>query len=149
MVNGPIRTSQKRGHCRWPAPVQDAGAGAKHDPDRSGLVRRAGDGRGRFCAELPGAAHTLAGQTVDDFMTVKSGRRCSIVMLTSRGPMPTTRIVAPPAHCSAYIEAGNRIVYRSRPGYVNSDSFSYARGGMDALNKSITRTVQIGVTVTP
>jgi hypothetical protein len=93
--------------------------------------------------------HTLAGQTVDDFMTVKSGRRCSIVMLTSRGPTPTTRIVAPPAHCSAYIEAGNRIVYRSRPGYVNSDSFSYARGGIEALNKSITRTVQIGVTVTP
>lgn len=47
------------------------------------------------------------------------------------------------------IGSGNRIVYRSRPGFVGSDAFAYVRHGLDRYNSPVTRTVRVAVTVTP
>ena len=92
---------------------------------------------------------TLNGQTVDGTMTVKSGKRCSIVMRNSRGPTFDVRIVTQPSYGGIRIEAPHRIVYQSRTGFVGDDSFTYARRGFDTRNNPVTRTVRIAVTVTP
>jgi len=92
---------------------------------------------------------TLYGQTVDAFMTVKSGRRCSIVMRTSRGATTSAAIVTRPAHGEAHVEGPHRVVYRPRLGFSGTDTFTYARRGTDTRNNAVTRTVRVQVTVTP
>jgi hypothetical protein len=92
---------------------------------------------------------TLANQTVDGFMTTRSGRPCGIVLRRSPGPTHSAEIVARPSNGSVAVSPGNRIVYRSRAGFVGSDTFAYARRGLDTRNNPITRTVRISVKVTP
>jgi hypothetical protein len=92
---------------------------------------------------------TLYGQTVDGYMTVKSGRRCSVTMTSSRGPTDDVRILARPAHGNVHVEGPHRVVYQSRAGYVGGDSFTYARHGLDTRNNPATRTVRVVVSVTP
>jgi|SRR5215831_435770 len=91
---------------------------------------------------------TLDNQTVDGSMTVKTGSRCFIWLNHSGGPISSAHIVARPAHGSLNIDSTNRIVYQPRSGYTGSDSFTYARKGLDTRNNPITRTVRISVTVT-
>jgi Bacterial Ig domain len=91
---------------------------------------------------------TLGNQTVDGHMTVSSGDRCSIRMRHSAGPMHSAEIVQRPSNGTVVIEPPHRIVYRSRPGYVGNDSFTYARRGMDTRNNPSVRTVRISVRVT-
>jgi hypothetical protein len=58
------------------------------------------------------------------------------------------RIVQRPAHGT--VEIGPLFVrYKSRPGYVGSDSFTYQRSGRTALGAPNERTVHIDVTVIP
>ena len=38
-------------------------------------------------------------------------------------------------------------VYLSRPGYVGDDRFVYVRQGQDAINRPITRTVDVSVKI--
>jgi hypothetical protein len=92
---------------------------------------------------------TFSNQTVDGNMTVNSGARCSIKLRTSRGPTYGAHIVERAAHGSVTVDSSNRIVYRSRPGYVGSDSFTYARTGESTRGAPVTRSVRIHVTVTP
>ena len=92
---------------------------------------------------------TLTNQTVDGNMTVKTGKRCSIVMLTSRGPTSGAKIVERPSHGSVSIGGQNRITYVSRAGFTGQDGFSYSRTGLDHLNNASERTVRVRVTVTP
>jgi hypothetical protein len=92
---------------------------------------------------------TLGNQTVDGFMTTRSGKPCGIVLKRSPGPTHSADIVAQPSNGSVHVTGKNRIVYRSRPGFVGSDTFSYARRGLDTRNNPVTRTVRIAVTVTP
>ena len=82
-------------------------------------------------------------------MTIKSGKRCFIWLNTSHGPIFSVHIVARPSHGSLGIDGSNRIVYQPARGYTGSDSFTYARKGFDTRNNPITRTVRVGVTVTP
>jgi hypothetical protein len=93
---------------------------------------------------------TLAGVTVDGYMTVRSGKRCSIVLNNSAGPtQPGADVVQRPSHGSLSV-AGYRVVYASRPGFVGSDSFTYARRGLGAgSNRPVVRTVRVAVTVKP
>ena len=89
---------------------------------------------------------TLDNQTVNGTMYVVSGKRCSIVLIRSAGPIHSANLVARPSNGSASI-SGGRVVYVSRPGYVGDDHFSYARQGMNALNQPVTRTVDVNVKV--
>jgi hypothetical protein len=92
---------------------------------------------------------TLYGQTVDATMIVRSGRRCSIIMRTSSGATYSATVLARPAHGEVHVEEAHRIVYRPRRGYSGSDTFTYARRGLDLRNNASARTVRVQVTVTP
>jgi hypothetical protein len=89
---------------------------------------------------------TLDNQTVQGTMYAASGRRCSIILLRSPGPIYSTRLIAQASHGTVSVE-GNRIVYVSRPGYAGDDRFSYAKQGLDRINNPVTRTVEVTVKV--
>jgi len=91
---------------------------------------------------------TLDNQTVQGTMYAVSGKRCSIILLRSRGPIYTTRLVAQPKNGRVSL-SGNRVVYMSRPGYSGDDRFVYARQGLDMINRPVTRTVEVDVKVAP
>jgi Big-like domain-containing protein len=93
--------------------------------------------------------HTLNNQTVDGQMTVSSGARCSIKLKHSSGPTYGAHIVQRASNGTVTVDGSNRVVYRSRAGYVGSDSFTYARTGESRVGNASTRTVRISVTVTP
>ena len=92
---------------------------------------------------------TLDNQTVTGTMAARSGKPCNIYLQRTVGPMFTAQIVARPSHGAASVGAGNRITYVSSTGYVGSDAFTYARGGLDRHNQKVVRTVRISVTVAP
>ncbi len=79
---------------------------------------------------------------------VKSGKRCSVSMTSSRGPIDGLKILANPAHGNL-VTLRNRITYLPRAGYVGSDSFTYMRTGLDERGNPTTRTVRMQVTVAP
>jgi hypothetical protein len=87
-------------------------------------------------------------QTVDGRMTVSSGDRCSIRLRNSTGPTFSAEIVQRPSNGTVIVEAPHRFIYRSRPGYVGNDTFTYARQGLDTRNNKAVRTVRVQVTVT-
>jgi hypothetical protein len=89
---------------------------------------------------------TLDNQTVQGTMYAASGKRCSIILIRSLGPIHTTRLVAQASHGTVFVE-GNRIVYVSRPGYAGDDHFVYAKQGFDTINRPISRTVEVSVKV--
>src|SRR5437899_11320633 len=91
----------------------------------------------------------LSNQTVDGHMTVNSGASCSIKLKSSSGPIYGAHIVERASHGTVTVDGSNRIVYRSRAGYVGSDSFTYAWTGESRVGNAATRTVRISVTVTP
>ena len=92
---------------------------------------------------------TFDNQAVDGNMTVSSGAPCSIKLKRSLGPTHGAHIVQRAANGTVGVDGRNRIVYRSRAGYVGSDSFTYARTGESRVGNAVTRTVRISVTVTP
>jgi hypothetical protein len=92
---------------------------------------------------------TFAGHTVDGTMSARSGKPCRIRLRFSRGPTTGARIVARPSNGTVSIGAGNDIVYRSRPGFVGRDQFTYERTGLGAGNAPVTRGVRVSVTVRP
>jgi Big-like domain-containing protein len=93
--------------------------------------------------------HTFNNQAVDGHMTVNSGARCSIKLKHSAGPTYGAHIVQRASNGTVTVDGRNRIVYRSRAGYVGSDSFTYARTGESRGGDAVTRTVRVDVTVTP
>jgi len=92
---------------------------------------------------------TLNNQTVDGHMTVSSGASCSIKLKRSSGPTYGAHIVERASNGTVTADGSNRVVYRSRAGYVGTDSFTYARTGETRVGNAATRTVRISVTVTP
>ena len=107
-----------------------------------------------WCAEASARCsvpriHTFYDQVVDGNMTVNSGARCAIKVKHSRGPTYGAHIVQRASNGTVTVDGRDRIVYRSRAGYVGSDSFSYARTGESRGGDAVTRTVRISVTVTP
>jgi hypothetical protein len=92
---------------------------------------------------------TFNNQAVDGHMTVNSGARCSIRLKHSSGPTYGAHIVQRASNGTVTVDGSNRIVYRSRAGYVGSDSFTYARTGESKVGNAATRTVRISVTVAP
>lgn len=88
-------------------------------------------------------------QTVDGRMAVSSGDRCAIRMRSSTGPIHSVEIVQRPANGTVVIEPPHRTIYRSRPGYVGNDSFTYARRGLTTGGSPVVRTVRVNVTVVP
>jgi hypothetical protein len=87
-------------------------------------------------------------QSVDGHMTVNSGASCAIKLKYSRGPTYGAHIVQRASNGTVAVDGSNRIVYRSRAGYVGSDSFTYSRTGESTGGNAVTRTVRIHVTVT-
>jgi hypothetical protein len=92
---------------------------------------------------------TFDNQAVDGRMTVSSGAACPIKLKYSAGPTYSAHIVQRPSQGTATVDGSNRIVYRSRPGFVGSDSFTYARSGEGRGGNAVRRTVRVAVTVTP
>ncbi|BAM93019.1 exported hypothetical protein [Bradyrhizobium oligotrophicum S58] len=89
---------------------------------------------------------TLENQTVQGHMYAKTGKRCSISVLGSRGPMSGARLLSSAVHGTVAVQ-GQHIVYRSSPGFVGEDHFSYERHGADALNRPVTKGVEVTVHV--
>jgi hypothetical protein len=89
---------------------------------------------------------TLDNQTAQGNMYAASGKRCSIILLRSPGPIYSTRLVAQASHGNVSVE-GNQVVYVSRPGYAGEDRFAYSKQGFDSINRPITRTVEVTVRV--
>ena len=107
-----------------------------------------------WCAEASARCsvpriHAFNDQTVDGHMTVNSGARCSIKLKRSRGPTYGAHIVQRASNGTVAVDGSNRIVYRSRAGYVGNDSFTYARTGESRGGDAVTRTIRVSVTVTP
>jgi hypothetical protein len=88
----------------------------------------------------------LANQTVQRDMLVVSGKRCSLVVLRSPGPMYSVRLIAPPRSGRASIRGG-RITYVSRPRYLGDDHFIFARDGKDEMYRPVTWTIEMNVHV--
>jgi hypothetical protein len=89
---------------------------------------------------------TFHNQTADGQMTVRSGKRCSIVFRSS-GPTETHSVVQRPLHGTLQVGSIGRIIYQSRAGYVGADEFTYVRRGRDRYNNPSVRTVHIIVRV--
>jgi hypothetical protein len=92
---------------------------------------------------------TFDNQTVDGAMTARTAKPCTIHLRRTTGPMYGARIVERPAHGTASVGAGHRIVYLSRPGYVGRDAFTYARTGLTRHNAGVARAVRVAVIVRP
>jgi hypothetical protein len=90
--------------------------------------------------------HTPNNQTVRGTMFVVAGKRCSISLRRSLGPIYNTHLVAGARNGRVSVN-GYRVTYVSRPGYVGEDHFVYAREGLSTRNQPITRTVEVTVKV--
>jgi hypothetical protein len=88
----------------------------------------------------------LANQTVQRDMLVVSGKRCSLVVLRSPGPMYSVRLIAPPRN-GRISTRGGRITYVSRPSYLGDDHFIFAREGKDQMYRPVTWTIEMNVHV--
>ena len=91
---------------------------------------------------------TLDNQTVDGYMTVKTGKRCNIFFQSSSGPVTRTSLVSAPSVGTAMV-SGTRVTYVPRAGYTGPDRFTYARSGQDRYGRASVKTVVVNVTVTP
>lgn len=88
-------------------------------------------------------------QAVDARLRVTSGDPCGIRMRHSGNPIHSTVIVRRPSNGTATAQV-NRVIYRSRVGFVGNDTFTYAMRGHRALNNNpVVYTVQVLVTVYP
>jgi hypothetical protein len=92
---------------------------------------------------------TLENQTVDGAMAAPSGKPCRIKFLSSSGPMQGVEIVQRPSNGTVRVGGADSVTYTSRPGFVGSDSFAYARRGLSRGNQPVTRTVRVAATVSP
>ncbi len=79
-------------------------------------------------------------------MFASTGKSCSIILIGSRGPMSGARVLSSPSHGTVAVE-GHKIVYRSTPGFVGEDHFAYERQGANALNRPVTKGVEVTVHV--
>ena len=77
-------------------------------------------------------------------MFATSGRRCSIIVHHSHGPIFTTALVSNARNGSVAV-AGGSVIYTSRA--VGDDEFTYARRGLNNLNEPIVRTINVTVKV--
>jgi hypothetical protein len=64
-------------------------------------------------------------------MTVKSGATCGTPFRGSIGATHGVKILQRPAHGTLQVTSGHGVYYRSRPGYVGADTFSFTRYGLD------------------
>ena len=63
--------------------------------------------------------------------------------------MHRAEIVQRPSNGTVRVGGGDSITYTSKPGFVGSDAFAYARRGLSRGNQPVTRTIHVAVTVTP
>lgn len=109
------------------------------------LLGLAGEPASAVCAPFVRWVHN---QTVDNYMTVRSGKTCSLIF-RSHGPTYQTIILVRPSHGTVSVGDVGRVIYRAHPGYVGADTFTYARRGLDSRNTPMNATIRIAVTVTP
>lgn len=89
---------------------------------------------------------TLDNQTVTGHMFATSGRRCSIIVAHTRGPIFSSSLVSNARNGTVTV-SGGRVIYASRAGFVGDDEFTYARRGLNERNEPIVRTVSVSVKV--
>jgi hypothetical protein len=92
---------------------------------------------------------TLENQTVTGHMTTRSGRTCRIHFHSSTGPMRSIEVVQRPSHGTLDLGGHQSIAYKPGANFIGSDSFTYARRGLDKRGNPAVRTIQVNVTVTP
>lgn len=86
-------------------------------------------------------------ETVDGYMTVEMGKTCRIGF-RSAGPTYTIHILTRPSHGTLSTGSVGSLTYRPRPGFVGSDTFTYARRGLDKTNGPMDARIRVQVTVT-
>lgn len=99
---------------------------------------------GQAC-QVP-AIGTLENQTTTGHMYASPGKPCWIFFGSSTGPMNSVRVVQQPANGEAKVRE-QAVGYRSRPGFTGSDSFTYARHGLNTQGRPVVRTVNVIVSV--
>ena len=99
-------------------------------------------------AACAGYLRILDNQTGDRTMTVRAGKQCSVRLFRSAGPLFGAEIVARPRHGRAFVEPPHRIVYAAR-GNFTTGQLHLRTQGLDPLNKPVTYTVRVAVTVVP
>jgi hypothetical protein len=88
----------------------------------------------------------VPGEIIQRDMFIVSGKRCTMVVGRSLGPMYGVRLIAPPGNGRISTGSG-RITYMSREGYFGDDRFVFARDGIDSMNKPMTWTIDMHVHV--
>ena len=88
-------------------------------------------------------------QTVEGRIYVRGGTPCAIRVRSSAGPTYSAHIVEKPSVGTVTIDGRDRIVYKPRPGFTGSDTFTYARKGETTRGEPSTRTVRVLVAVRP
>lgn len=106
----------------------------------------AGIGIGEASACSVPLIRTLHNQTVDGTMAAHSGKPCSIRLRFTSGTSEHVAIAQRPAN-GTLASSGQKVTYRSRPGYVGGDSFTYQRHGKDKWGGPSVKTVRVAVTV--
>jgi hypothetical protein len=91
---------------------------------------------------------TVSNGTVDIGIQASPAGSCRIRLVNSPGPMNGFVIAQRPSHGTVRIDP-IFVFYRSNPGYVGSDSFTYQRSGLTRLGAPTVHTVRVAVTVLP
>ena len=106
-----------------------------------------GEAEARYTGCSGGTVRLLKNQTVDRYMTLRAGKSCSVSLTGSSGPTHGVFITERPKHGTVTINGPHKVIYRANAAYAGSDSFIYARKGLDELNKPNTMSVRVNVTV--
>jgi len=99
-------------------------------------------------AEACSVSRSYMTRTASAFMTVQSGKPCTITFHTI-GPVHDARVVKRPSHGSVDIPFVFKVTYKSRAGYTGSDMFKYEYTGFNSRNRRARSVVTVAVTVTP
>jgi hypothetical protein len=90
---------------------------------------------------------TFDNQTSHGAMTVSSGRPCTIRFRNSNGPVYGVSVVQPARNGAARSTGYANITYKSRSGFVGSDTFTFAAKGQTPNGAPSTRTIIVAVNV--
>jgi hypothetical protein len=100
------------------------------------------------CSFSGAHAGYLDAEVIPAQMIVSSGTPCGAKLMYSGGPTYSAHVAQKPSHGSVALGEGFSFFYRSRPGYVGNDAFTYVQRGETTRGAPRTRTLQVSVTVT-
>lgn len=81
-------------------------------------------------------------------MTARSGKPCTIRFRNSNGPIYGVSVVQQARNGTARSTGYANVTYRSRSGFIGSDTFTFASKGQTPGGAPSTRTIVVAVDVT-